>query len=344
MSSWEHTISMHYAKAVLRGLSGDEKGLSYCLDKANISPALMNEDDARISIEQLSRLINTQIVYLGDEMLGLCTSPMKIGSFQLVAMHCQHANALRNVFMNAARAYSLLGNEISLRVERGIETTKISFINSAETTANEQFLYEFLMLVWHRFPSWLVGKTVPLIEINLPYAKPHHAEEHRLMFPNAVHYGADECSFIIANADLNILVTRTAKETEQYLADVPWKWFRRLAFYSRTTQGLNMLFQAAPLNKLPSISEAATALETSERSLRRQLAVEGQRFQALKDTYLRDSAISFLLQGRLSVSDIAHKLGYSEPAAFSRAFKKWTKNTPNAYRRQEQSSKYKSEK
>jgi len=327
---------MHYAKAVSRGLQGDDEGLLYCLGKANISPALMAKEDARISTEQLSRLINAQIVYLGDEMLGLCAGQMKIGSFQLVAMHCQHANSLRNVFMNATRAYGLLGAEISLRVERDTETTKIIFNSSAETTENEQFLYEFLMLVWHRFPSWLVGKTIPLMEINLPHIKPHHAAEHRLMFPSAVNYGAEECSFIIANAELNTRVTRTAKETEQYLADVPWKWFRRLAFYSRTTQRLNMLLQAAPLSNLPSISEAATTLQTSERSLRRQLSSEGQSFQTLKDTYLRDSAISFLLEGQLSISEIAYRLGYSEPAAFSRAFKKWTKSTPNAYRRQEE--------
>ncbi|NLG56435.1 MAG: helix-turn-helix domain-containing protein, partial [Rhodococcus sp.] len=46
---------------------------------------------------------------------------------------------------------------------------------------------------------------------------------------------------------------------------------------------------------------------------------------------LRDAAIAGLRRGE-SVDDLSAKLGFSEPSAFRRAFKRWTGKTPGSYR------------
>jgi AraC-like DNA-binding protein len=56
-------------------------------------------------------------------------------------------------------------------------------------------------------------------------------------------------------------------------------------------------------------------------------------FQGLKDSLRRDLAIEWLTAGRLPVAEVAAELGYAEPSAFHRAFRKWTGVTPGAYRR-----------
>jgi AraC-like DNA-binding protein len=76
----------------------------------------------------------------------------------------------------------------------------------------------------------------------------------------------------------------------------------------------------------------AKALSTSARSLQRRLAGEGVSFHAVLDRVRREAATEYLSDPKLSAGEVAYLLGYSEPAAFHRAFKRWNGMTPQAYR------------
>jgi AraC-like DNA-binding protein len=76
----------------------------------------------------------------------------------------------------------------------------------------------------------------------------------------------------------------------------------------------------------------AHRLHSSPQTLRRHLREEGSSFQELKDHLRRDLAIYHLGRDELSIQAITEQLGFSEPSAFHRAFKKWTGLTPGAYR------------
>ncbi len=78
----------------------------------------------------------------------------------------------------------------------------------------------------------------------------------------------------------------------------------------------------------PDLDQVARQLHMSSQTLRRHLREEGGSFQQLKDHLRRDLAIYHLGRDELSIQDIAEQLGFSEPSAFHRAFKKWTGLTP----------------
>jgi AraC-like DNA-binding protein len=63
------------------------------------------------------------------------------------------------------------------------------------------------------------------------------------------------------------------------------------------------------------------------RSLQRRLKDEGTVFQSVRDEMRRDLADHYLGQG-MSFAEISFLLGFSEPSAFFRAFKRWTGLTP----------------
>jgi AraC-like DNA-binding protein len=81
-----------------------------------------------------------------------------------------------------------------------------------------------------------------------------------------------------------------------------------------------------------SIGEVAGELGTSERSLRRRLAEEGTSFRRLVGLERFQQAGELFADGH-TVEQAASRLGYSEPSAFSNAFKRWSGMSPEIWRR-----------
>lgn len=79
---------------------------------------------------------------------------------------------------------------------------------------------------------------------------------------------------------------------------------------------------------MPELDQVASALKLSPRVLYRRLAQHGHQFRALREQALKQSAETHLRSGQLAMSDIAQLLGYSEQSAFTRAFKRWTGQSP----------------
>jgi AraC-like DNA-binding protein len=83
---------------------------------------------------------------------------------------------------------------------------------------------------------------------------------------------------------------------------------------------------------VPSMAHISRALGTSPRSLHRRLADEGSRFNDLLDEVRRQFAERYLARPRLAVSEVAYLVGFNDPSAFFKAFRRWTGVSPSEYR------------
>jgi AraC-like DNA-binding protein len=80
------------------------------------------------------------------------------------------------------------------------------------------------------------------------------------------------------------------------------------------------------------IEFAAELCNTSKRSLQRTLAENGTRYSEVLDQTHFDAASELLQDPDIKVTDVAHQLGYSDSAHFSRAFKRIAGVNPRVYR------------
>lgn len=78
------------------------------------------------------------------------------------------------------------------------------------------------------------------------------------------------------------------------------------------------------------IDAIAANLGLSRQTLYRRLRTEGVTFEDLLDELRHRLALRYLRDDRLSVKAASYRLGFSEPAAFSRAFKRWTGANPSS--------------
>ena len=82
------------------------------------------------------------------------------------------------------------------------------------------------------------------------------------------------------------------------------------------------------------VAAVARQLGVSRQTLYRRLKAEGATFGEILDGLRRRLAVQLVREQRLPVKEAAYRLGFSDPAAFSRAFKRWTGLSPQAFRDQ----------
>jgi len=80
------------------------------------------------------------------------------------------------------------------------------------------------------------------------------------------------------------------------------------------------------------IGTLARQLAMSGRTLQRRLAAEGVSYQELLEEARKEAAGRYISGSTLAIGEIAYLVGYSEPAPFHRAFKRWYGMTPDVFR------------
>ena len=76
----------------------------------------------------------------------------------------------------------------------------------------------------------------------------------------------------------------------------------------------------------------ANALHKSTRTMQRELRDEGTTFSTVVNEVRHDLAIKYVQDSRLSLTEVAFMLGFSESSSFTRAFKRWTGSAPSNYK------------
>ena len=97
------------------------------------------------------------------------------------------------------------------------------------------------------------------------------------------------------------------------------------------TQVERRLIQVLPTGAFSARSIAAD-LAMSRQSLYRRLRGEGASFSEILDRLRERLAREHLTAPGASINEIAYLIGFADPASFSRAFKRWTGQSPKSFR------------
>ena len=334
MSSPRHSISVHYARTFIAGLERQGYDCDPILQRACLHRGLLGNPQVRITPHQLSTLVQQLWQTADDEFLCRGSRPCRFGIFPLMARQALYGTTLRSVMRRSCHFYNLVSEAVEFRFEEWDDRARLSLRLTDPGLDPEHSLCEFLLLIWHRFPGWMIGRRVELSRMLFSHARPAHAAEYRLMFPAPVEYEQPYNGFEFSRDQLDAPIVQTATNLRSYMKRAPLDWFSRQAYYPIYTRRVLDQLERADTLASTTMEETATALHITTRTLRRKLTEEGTSFQAIKDGLRRDTAIHLLSQPSRPVSSIARELGFSEPSAFTRAFRHWTGVSPSSYRKQ----------
>ena len=304
------------------------------LARSGLTDGLLAQPLARIAPQRLADLI-VAIWELGDdEFLGMTNRSVRHGTFAYLAEQLVAKKTLGDVYKETARFYRLIADGVQFSLQRHEGKARFVLQHDKSVHSNIHLLVDFLLLIWHRFPGWLIGRQIPLDYAQLAFAEPWHSAEYRYVFPCQVCFDQTCSGFAFDSLWLDAPVVQTPERLIDYLTRIPVHWFRKQSYHKLvTTQVLRML-DAQGIENDTTIESIASQMNIASRTLRRKLTTEGASFQQLKDDLRRDHAINLLANARTPVGDVGREVGFCEPAAFARAFKRWTGVSPGRYRRE----------
>lgn len=328
-----HTVASYFARAHLNNglrLGLDEQQL---LRFASLSPSLLQQEGSRLAPKQLARLMVKIMKEADDEFLGLASQPCRFGVFTLLCERLIHANTLDQAMRETQRFYGLVTQALRFELTETEHEVRVTILLDQPERDDNAILIEFLLLIWHRFPSWLIGQEIPLKKVLFSYPAPAHAEEYRLLFPGPREFNHSHNTLVWPKSVLQLPIHRSPEQLKRYLAQVPLQWFRKQRFSDYQTERVMQLLEQSDSPHLTTLEDIAAILHMTSRTLRRKLTAEGSRFQQMKDDLRRDQAIYWLSQEDISVNEAGEQVGYTETASFIRAFKGWTGISPGQYQK-----------
>jgi len=327
-----HTVSIYFARAYLE--RGRQLGLdcNALMAYANLTPALIADDRARLAPYQLARLLHKVMVDGDDEFMGLAAERSRFGIFTLLSERLIHCQTLREALLETRRFYRLVTGSVLFEIDEAVDVTRLYVQMTAPEQDPDFIMTELLMLIWHRFPSWLIAEVIPLNAVHMAMPVPQHNREYRLLFPCPAVFEQDANCLIMPTYMMERPIQRSSEQLRKYLAKVPLVWFRKLQFVEQLTERVTHILKHCDDLQRISVEHVAQQLHMTSRTLRRKLTAEGTQFQILKDNVRRERAIFWLSQ-KASIKEAAIKTGYTETASFIRAFKNWTGMSPGQYKR-----------
>jgi AraC-like DNA-binding protein len=192
-------------------------------------------------------------------------------------------------------------------------------------------LAEALMLSAQSLIEAVLGRPMRDARLAFDYQAPAWSDRYRTAFSCPLSFGAELPSIRtpiawramacpLADAGLHdLLINRMERDR------------RRLESGEHLEARVEALFEAAGDAGL-SLSELAARMHLSPRTLNRRLTDAGTSFGDMRDRHGKRRADALLADHAFPVSEIAYRLGYSDPANFVRAFRRWHGRTPSEHR------------
>lgn len=344
----EDSVPISLAVSVLKVVEAQGYNVDQLLKSVglNINP-LTNTEEQTISAELYNRLYSRVIWLLQDESFGLnMKQRIPAGSFRMMCMCIIHCSNLEQAILrateftdfcrNLAGFPPLLLNPLSFEAA-GIAVNHLPSDQELFST-NEQNQIKsaaHLISMWRRFCSWLIGKNIELEEVCFQGPPPENSERLEEQFDCPMSFNQSYNGFKFKETYLKAPLIHTEESLKAFLRSAP---YQLTSLFNEDDGSMQFRMRAIVGQEIgkgfPSITEMASALNMSVRTLRRRLQDENTTYQQFKDNFRLDAALNYLNRPELKISAVSALLGFDEPSAFHRSFKKWTGKTPGEYRQQ----------
>lgn len=293
----------------------------------------IHDPSARVSYRQASEIIRRALRTLPIDDVGLVVGGKQNGgNFGLLGLAMKTAPTFGEAVSIGLTYQRTNGPLMELAMlPAGQDAVTITATAPESSSDLLPFLCEEMFASVLMLARELAGPEFNPLRLDFAYPSPPYAQRYTEVFRCEVRFEQPRNGMVVARRWLDLPFPSYNPVTSRQALAMCRAQLEAESGCGETTAAVER--QLRPhLHENPQMSDVATSLHLSERTLRRQLAGEGTSYTAIHDRIRSQRVLELLHTPQLTISQIGNQVGFTDVREFRRAFKRWTGLTPSEAR------------
>lgn len=261
--------------------------------------------------------------------LGMQTQASDFGALGH-ALHC--APSVEKALLGLHRFITVFAQETVINFECDAKTAYIEYQIVAPTILYRRQDSEFTIASIYHQLNLLTGITIKPLRIDFEHNKPANTSGHKQVFQCPIYFNQPTNRIYLSLETLHLPVAHANERLYEALEPYLERQRQERAVSDDILPQVTSMIASSMSSGTLSLIEISDQMGLSRRTLQRRLKDLGIEFSSLIEDVRRELALAYMQGSDYSVTEISLLVGYSESSSFTRAFRRWTGQSPQQYR------------
>jgi AraC-like DNA-binding protein len=332
-SSTEFTTSSRTFWPFLDFIRAQGKDVDTVLASSGYSERELREPDRRLVRTQSVALIEAALEIYDGPGLGFAVARyVTPETFDLLEYTARSSATVGEALQVASRYARLADDSVCFELQP-LGDRVLWRLDMVWPPVAQPVAVDFLLGVIWIISLRLFGNDMPRSEIWLRRSGAEGEADYVKMLASPVRFGASADGLLFASDGLERRLPDADPALAKLLQRQADELLARLPRVESIGDQVRRVIQEELRGGEPSMEQIARRLATTSSTLRRRLSAEGESFRELLERTRLELARAYLADPRLSITEVAFRLGFRDASTFFKSFKRWTGCTPAEYRR-----------
>jgi AraC-like DNA-binding protein len=327
------TIAATSTLAMVCTAEGRGVGTADLLEAAGITRAVLEDPDARLPAPAVLGIWNALRQRTADPVLQLAApTSLPFGAYRVIDYLVGASATVGEGIRRFARFFRLIADAITLTVDQDQGEYRLSLATADGGPVPPVYAdYVFAALVSRIRMRIRPALEVRRVEFRQP--EPRATAPYVETFRAPVRFGAAADRLCFGSEEWEAPMDSADAALARLLEDHARIIARRIP---HAASGFTAEVEKTITAVMPeggSAEDVARALNVSVRTLQRKLVPAGTTFREVSDAVRGQLAQEYLTDPAVSIAEVAFMLGFSDQTSFTRAFRRWTGDSPGRWRR-----------